>query len=565
MRIKTILLSMLAGLAFVGCTSRDDVDPNGGGSGDGSTRYLAVNLVSSDLTRAGDGYEDGSQEENKVTSVRFYFFNAAGGAASVKLKNGKYVNFYDWETPTQKPDGVEDDNDIESLLSATIIINTGKEDRIPAMVAAVLNPTIKDDNSRSLTDLKDLVADYATGNLTKEGSFVMFNSVYRNGGAEISATSIKPENLQDTEAKALANPVKIYVERNVAKVGVELAAGFVNGKLALKTKDGEGQEIPLLVDGKQVYLEILGWDLAAETSHGRLVKRIDPGWTNNNLFGGYRSYWAINSMKDDIHNVYDKSYDQIRTAFDKTLYTNENADKEDIEANIKCKATKDTKVILAGKLMDSEGNALNIVRHVGAHFIDDASYKQLRTNILNQLSIYRKYYYDTQVQVEDGEGNTVTRTQRKQIDIDDIQIVNPETQEKEDSKNNCYVYAQLTDAAAARTWYTSLDQDAQPLADAAKTINADLANKDIVSWPLVWNNGMTYYFYEINHLEGYTGVVRNHVYKTRVTKILGLGTPVYNPGDIIYPEKPDPKQNFIAAEVQILSWRIISNDNVLEW
>ena len=398
MRIKPILLSMLVGLAFVGCTSRDDVDPNGGGSGDGSTRYLAVNLVSSDLTRAAaSGYEDGSQEENKVTSVRFYFFNAAGGAASVKLKDGNYVNFYDWETPTQKPDGVEDD--IESLLSATIIINTGKEDRIPAMVAAVLNPTIKDNNSRSLTDLKDLVADYATGNLTKEGSFVMYNSVYRNGGAEISATSIKPENLQDTEAKALANPVKIYVERNVAKVGVELDAGFENGKLALKTKDGDGNEIPLLVDGKQVYLEILGWDLAAETSHGRLVKRINPGWTNNNLFGAYRSYWAINSMKDDIHNVYDKNYDQIRTAFDKTLYTNENAQKEDIDANIKCKATKDTKVILAGKLMDSDGNALNIVRHVGAHFIDDASYKQLRTNILNQLSIYRKYYYDTQVQV----------------------------------------------------------------------------------------------------------------------------------------------------------------------
>ena len=564
MRIKTILLSMLAGLAFVGCTSRDDVDPNGGGSGDGSTRYLAVNLVSSDLTRAAaSGYEDGSKEENKVTSVRFYFFNAAGGAASVKLKDGNYVNFYDWETPTQKPDGVTDD--IESLLSATIIINTGKEDKIPAMVAAVLNPTIKDNNSRSLTDLKDLVADYATGNLTKEGSFVMFNSVYRNGGAEISATSIKPENLQDTEDKALKNPVKIYVERNVAKVGVELDAGFDNGKLALKTKDGEGNEIPLLVDGKQVYLEILGWELAAETSHGRLVKRINPGWTNNNLFGGYRSYWAINSMKDDIYNVYDKNYAQISTEFNKTLYTNENAQKEDIDANIKCKATKDTKVILAGKLTDSDGNALNIVRHVGAHFIDDASYTQLRTNILNQLSIYRKYYYDIQVQVEDGEGNTVTRTQRKQIDIDDIKIVNTETQEKEDSKNNCYVYAQLTDAAAARTWYTSLDQDAKPLADAAKTINADLANKEIVSWPLVWNNGMTYYYYSIKHLENLIGVVRNHVYKTKVTKILGLGTPVYDPEDIIYPEKPDENDHFIAAEVMILSWRLVPNDYELEW
>lgn len=564
MRIKPILLSMLAGVAFVGCTSGDDVDPNGGGTGDGTTSYLAVNLISSDRTRAAiDGFEDGDPKENKVTSVRFYFFDAAGGSASVKLKNGEYVNFYDWETPTQKPDGVKDD--IESLLSATIIINTGNEDKIPAMVAAVVNPTIKDDNSRSLTDLKGLVEDYAKPDLTREGNFVMFNSVYRNGSAEVSTTAIKPENLQDSEDKALAHPVKIYVERNVAKVSVELddKVGFDdNGKLALKTKDSDGNEVPLTIDGKQVYLEILGWDLAAETNHGRLVKKINPGWPIDNLFGTYRSYWAINSMRDDLRNLYDKSYNDIKTspAF---LYTNENARKEDIDAT-QCKAPNDTKVILAGKLTDVDGNPLNIVRHVGAHFIDDANYTQLRTNILNQLSIYRKYYYDTKVEVEVG-GETQTVTQRRQIGIDDIRIVNTETVEDENSDNNCYVYAQLTDAAAARTWYTSLDQDAQPMADAAKTINADLANKEIVSWPLVWNGGKTYYYYSIKHLEGLTGVVRNHVYKTRVTKILGLGTPVYNPADIIYPEKPDENDHFIAAEVKILSWRIVSNDYTLEW
>ena len=62
-----------------------------------------------------------------------------------------------------------------------------------------------------------------------------------------------------------------------------------------------------------------------------------------------------------------------------------------------------------------------------------------------------------------------------------------------------------------------------------------------------------------------TGVVRNHVYKTKVTKILGLGTPVYDPTKKIYPEKPSKNDHYIAAEINILSWRLVNNNYVLEW
>lgn len=61
------------------------------------------------------------------------------------------------------------------------------------------------------------------------------------------------------------------------------------------------------------------------------------------------------------------------------------------------------------------------------------------------------------------------------------------------------------------------------------------------------------------------GVVRNHVYDTKVTKIAGLGTPVYDPGLVIYPEKPSPNDHYIAAEIKILSWRLVSNDYELDW
>lgn len=96
-------MSMLASLFMAGC-SQEEIAPNGedNGNGEANTSYMAVNLVSSDVagTRAAAGYEDGEGFENKVNSVRFYFFNGVGGAVNVKLQNNSYVNYYDW-TPSK--------------------------------------------------------------------------------------------------------------------------------------------------------------------------------------------------------------------------------------------------------------------------------------------------------------------------------------------------------------------------------------------------------------------------------------------------------------------------------
>lgn len=96
-------------------------------------------------------------------------------------------------------------------------------------------------------------------------------------------------------------------------------------------------------------------------------------------------------------------------------------------------------------------------------------------------------------------------------------------------------------------------------------INGNLANKDIVDRALVWNSGMTYYYKEIMHLNGHNGVVRNHIYGVNVQKIAGLGTPVYNPDEIIYPETPEENDHYIAAQINILSWRLVNEDYELVW
>lgn len=579
MKRNFLIMSLLASMLMAGC-SQDDIAPNEGanGNGEATTSYMAVNLVSSDVlgTRAtGNGYEDGSDIENSVKKVRFYFFNGVGGTANVKTTANGDVNYYDWENPTP---GSGNPNDVEKKLSITIVINTKKGDGLPVRIAAVINPdnvTGLGNTSLSLTSLKGFAQDYATSELTKEGgNFVMFNSVYVQDGKDYSTTDIKAVNICKTEDDAKENPVTIYVERSVAKVSVTLGnnvatAATTGGKIPLKDKLTNGEN--LMVGNKQVYLQLGGWELAAETSKGRLVKKINPGWQGTwwKSTQSPRTFWAINEMS--ATNVYDKSYNQIGTAFGETnyLYTNENAQKDDID-NTSGRAKENTKVIVKGKLVDESGNPFTIVRHMGSHFADDPNnFNNLKNSILTVLENKEYFYY-----YKDGETY-------KQISAADLAVVEPKLVTNEDSKSNCYVYTQLNSTAAARTWYISSVKDpADPTAykpSSADAINKTLKDKKpvtedpdegyIIDRPLVWNSGMTYYYYEIKHLPGSDeiGVVRNHIYKTTITNIAGLGTPVYDPGDVIYPEKPEENDHYIAAEINILSWRIVDNSYNLEW
>lgn len=558
MRKKNLFLSILAGLTLIGCSSENDVltggdtDPVNKG-----TSYMAVNLVSSDVmgTRAENGYEDGTEDENKVTSVRFYFFNGAGGAVNVKYKNdGGYVNYYDW-TPGEKDQelGTPDDNYIESKLTATIVINTADGDKIPQRIAAVLNPPTINNTpllgnvSMNLTTLKEKVADFATSDLTKTGNFVMFNSV-GGGGTELSTTLIENKNLCKSMDNAIANPVTIYVERSVAKVRVTLDNTQLkfdaNNLLALK--DNKGNDIQ--VDGEPVHLKLDGWGLTAETSEGRLVKKVNAKWEGN-WYTTYRSFWAINSMTAE-NRYYD--YASIKTSFGdgNALYTNENAQLLDTD-NTPGQAKDRTKVIFKGQLCKKNGTPFTIVRHIGAYFADSesetesANLPKLKESILNLLTAHGKNYY------------YATTNGREQIGTGDLQIVIASQQDA--SKKSCYVYAQLTDAAKAKTWYNSSDAAVTTPVQSTE-IDTNLADPNVVDRALVWKSGMTYYFHEIEHLEGNKGVVRNHIYAINVTGIAGLGTPVYDPEQIIYPETPEDNSHYIAAQINILSWRVVDNN-----
>ena len=565
MKRNLLFMSVLASLFLVGCSQKEIVlggEDNGKGSG---SSFINVNLVSyGNGTRAISPYEDGTDEENKVTKVRFYFFTETGGPANVKLNGSSYVNYYDW-TPGKDDVNPGSNPDIEKKLSATIVIRTPAGDQVPQRIAAVLNPT-ENAKSRSLSELQSVAADYANGNFTREGQFVMFNSVYAEGSDEIVTQPILAKNLCTTEADAKDNPVTLYVERSVAKVSL----GFgdlldSNHRMQIKDKDGNAVKVPG-VDGQQinVYLEIKGWGLTAETDKGRLVKKIDASWDGNWWKGSYRSFWAINA--ENAANQYHKYTDipEMDWTTPPHLYTNENA------GQLAGKQLNKTKFIINGNICDENGNALTLVRHLGVHFADVTSssdenenFKSLKNSILKRLEASGKKYY---VKETTGESDNALTTFR-QIDAGDIKIVKADQKTQEDSNNNCYVYAQLTDAAANLIWYTNNEPSVENPTASASDINNALKNKDVVDWGLVWNSGMTYYYDEIKHITDskMTGVVRNHIYKVNITKIAGLGTPVYDPEEVIYPEKPEKNDHYIAAEIKILSWRVVTDNYELEW
>ena len=91
-------------------------------------------------------------------------------------------------------------------------------------------------------------------------------------------------------------------------------------------------------------------------------------------------------------------------------------------------------------------------------------------------------------------------------------------------------------------------------------INAYLDN---IQPALLYNEGHTYYYIDIKHLgtaAAQWGVVRNHVYQIDVNSIKGYGTPVFNPNsNIVTPEYPELEQeSFVAARINILSWKVVS-------
>ena len=511
--------------------------------------YISVTLKSDDAGTRAPGepdFEYGEADERYVDNVHFFLFKDDGSAFPVNAAGGKNYLSFDVRSSGTQPGETGNPNEGPNVsdVKDKILVFDNYKGEYPSFIVAVLNWDAKHlQPSYSLDNLYNTLA----GIRNSADHFVMSTSVYADmQGKIVRANALTIDNIAKSAEEAKAHPIEIYVERISAKVQVE-AKGDVAGKDATYDTDHTVGDVA-------VYAKVLKWELYNEYHHSIVLKHIYPEtwgvagqigflWNDPNRF---RSYWAgsyTGSFPSDNH--FDWT-DGLRPGG--VSYCGENTRQavKDSEGNV----TSDprTKVIIKAQLVDADGNAVEVANWYGHNYIGEDA---VRSEIASLL--------ESEIFYADG-------AEYKGIDGADLKAV-PGHMAPEGIDVEAYeVFFQLSDEGADKEWFVYSSSEGYKSAT-DDVINARLAN---VQPALVYKDGMTYYFTEIKHLgsagsASEFGVVRNHVYKVNISDIKGFGTPVYDPYvDVEVPERPKDTNSYVAAQVHILSWKVVKNDYSVE-
>lgn len=132
----------------------------------------------------------------------------------------------------------------------------------------------------------------------------------------------------------------------------------------------------------------------------------------------------------------------------------------------------------------------------------------------------------------------------------------------------------LSENGEAKQWFLKTgENEYTPMpganqAEIAKAVNDYIFDR--INHVRVWEGGQTYYFFDVKHLGagnsvGEYGIVRNHIYRTTVNSIEGLGTPVYDPDQVIIPEQNEYDESIVTADIKILQWRVVESSYDIKW
>lgn len=513
--MRKLLVLTLAAFAFTACSEKDEGGDLSIQKGELEQSYVSITLAADDMgTRAADGvYEEGTAAERAVKSAYVFFFDD-GVAFPVSFDGTTTSNAgpCNW-LKVDLTGSASDMPNVSDVKDAVLVIQNYKGE-YPNQMVAVLNWT-PEKNSYTLSELQTKMS--ALGNDTD--GYIMSNSVYANSKNQtVDAVALTVNNIAKSATDALANPVTIHVERVAAKV--------------VYTADKEKFAVGKSVNSTEIYAYIKGFELYNDYEESWLLKHIDPTWTGIgfawNDADWFRSYWAQSLGMAFTNNTFDWNNDN--TALDSWNYLGENT-RPEVENR--------TKVIVKAQLGDVSGNPIEIVNWYGKDYVGEDNLKIVVANTLKSL-----YFW--------GDGSSFTGAAP-----DDLQCIS-----RLPADENAYeVYFQLSSNGELKSWYKY--ENGSYNAIAIDALNAELA---AVQPALVYKNGMTYYWLDIRHVgnTGSTaeyGVVRNHVYKVNITDVKGFGTPVYDPEeDFVVPDKPEDVVSYVAAQINILSWRVVANN-----
>ena len=555
-----LFFAAMAAVAVIGC--QKEVGGSVTGEADGMASFLQVNLnTAGTITKADPGtFEYGSSIENQVNSVTFYFFDAAGKPYVVQNRENYMTgNVSDWTQSTDDPH-----ISIEEVSGLILVIKQSNGD-VPAQMVAVLNAPKELQKSM---ELKDLNASINTLYDENDG-FIMSNSVYVKEGEEnnvvIQTTAITKANLfnanlvagdpgynapgtilkpDDTDVPDNIAPVEIYVERIATKVTVNGAENVDLTKIPVYAEDGttqltvgEGENV------KGVFVGITGWDITNNTASSHILKQLqatyNPApftpWNNASFF---RSYWA-DTDAEPLHNL---TYNKLNSIQPKYYHENTAVATEsngvDVDAdgtydNPNTSANQAPQLLVAATLIDAEGNPIDLARWYGKNYTEEGVKAAMVATV------------DHRLYTKEGQG-----TDESPYEFTPITAAN-------------VVFSQTaqTDVAKRYNVYASANPDVEYYDAAGNKMDTDAVNVilNAIEPAQIWKDGKTYYYTTISHFGNSKGMVRNHCYQILIDSVKGFGTPVYEPGFVITPEKPsDTEAVNLSARINILSWHLVS-------
>lgn len=543
------------------CSSSDDLKDGGANVNDKAYLAIRINNVGSVAgSRAADDYSNGTVDENHIESVRFYFFNSDGTPYILK-ENGQSTG-KNW---LEKTDGLNTENKNEpnvSMISNPLLVIEGNTGASPAVMIAVINPNSLDgdqlgNGAKTLDDVKRSSI-YSQFHTADNKNFVMSNSVYVANGVEKCASIVIGHVANDAET-AKGKPVDLYVERVVAKVQPTIDATYTatDGRQWKKIEGKDAMKVGVY-GTNDIYAVVDGWGVADENGKAELVKQVNTAWNDANLGINiwttpdyHRCFWtssvafAAGSTAEGNAPVNHSYKDYAGRSLTNCAYTLPNAP---TSVNEDPYASYLTKMVLATHLVYKDGadyKKAEICQYRGQEYLHIADVK---TEVANNFA---NYYIK--------KGDTRTKLQPSDIDF---------TAEVTGIKDY-EVVATLRNLDPDETLQKKVGttEDASSFTDVSK---ADLQNLMNAEPAQIRKDGMSYYYVPIRHLGtdpkkvGYYGIVRNHMYSINIQNMFGFGTPVYDPDKVIDPIIPSNEATYLAARINVLSWRVVKYDADLD-
>ena len=538
----------------------------------GDKAYIKVRLADAGtLTRAQEGDFEYGTNEQSIKNASFYFYDADG----VFVTQGDV--WTDGSASTTTPAG-----NIEFASNNIVVLKGLDKKSYPRYMVTVLNKPTGFVHGKTLDEMQTVLADNnaegiyypATTDNVTTNYFTMSTTSYTETNREKHfVTEVNEGNISlepMTDASAIANTVTVYVERLAAKVTLKVSDNLpkdANGRYPIKvTVAGENNSAGSGdIASEDLYVELLGWKLNATAKKSFMVKNIDAAWMDNDLgftwnrptdrrshwgksfnygFSGYPENAAGVPANSEYLNYVD--LENGLTALENPAYCAENTNTNTIvTANF---PTGVTSILLKAKVCDANGNALDLVRYNGLLFKQD-SFLEYVLNVLqtrNQLDVW--YANGT-----DEEGNArYTQIGKEYVKLEHVG----------DGKVKVVFTNEHGTSLYAEDGSNCSDQTITALNDDLASASADA---------IAYNGGLMYYNIPVEHLnngdvaengtipEAKYGVVRNHHYVVTIDKLEKIGKGIFDGNEKIVPGD-DPDAYYVGAKINILSWKIVSQN-----